>query len=102
MDENEESEKTESVNQNKAIVDDTLDKLKIEIEKRLALEDGVSKLSEALLAQVPENLKAIIPADLSPAERAAWFMKAKETGVFDKQERPVVPETDTTTKSVPE
>ncbi len=63
-----------------------------EVAKRRALEEQVAHMAGAMLAGIPENLKALIPSELSPAAQVAWFLKAKETGVFGVA--PVVPGTD--------
>lgn len=44
-----------------------------------------------VLSLVPEHLRGLIPASLSPADQIDWFNQAKATGIFDK---PVVPATD--------
>lgn len=48
-------------------------------------------LAEAVLAQVPERFKALIPDGLDAAAKVKWFQKAKAGGAFDA---PVVPATD--------
>lgn len=63
-----------------------------EIGKRRALETEYAELAETVLAEVPDNLKPLIPADLGPAAKLKWFREAKKTGVFDT--KPKVPETD--------
>lgn len=63
-----------------------------EIGKRRALEEEVSGLAKTLLGEVPDNLKALIPENLSPAEQIAWFKKAKEGGAFEQRSK--VPTTD--------
>ena len=60
-----------------------------------ALKEQLADTAKAVLAGVPEQLRALIPASLSPAEQIAWFHSAKATGVFDK---PAVPTTDAGTK----
>lgn len=64
-----------------------------EIGKRRALEEELSATADALLAEVPEHLKALIPSDLGPAARMKWFREARKTGVFGGTAK--VPETDT-------
>lgn len=56
-----------------------------------ALKAQLADTAAQVLAGVPENLRDLIPAGLSPADQIAWFHKAKATGVFDK---PAVPPTD--------
>lgn len=64
-----------------------------EVAKRRALEDQVAHMANAMLAGIPENLKALIPSELAPAAQVAWFLRAKETGVFGAASV-VVPGTD--------
>lgn len=59
-----------------------------------ALKEQLVNTAAAVLAGVPENLRALIPANLPPADQLAWFHKAKATGVFDKPAAPAVPTTD--------
>lgn len=54
-----------------------------EIGKRKDLAEQVASIAHVVLANIPENLKALIPEELSPAEQVAWYLRAKETGVFD-------------------
>lgn len=62
-----------------------------EIGKRRALETDYADLADTILAEIPENLKALIPSELGPAAKVKWFREAKKTGVFDAKR---VPETD--------
>lgn len=58
------------------------------------LADAKAQLADAakvILAGVPEHLRGLIPASLSPADQIAWFNQAKESGAFAK---PTVPPTD--------
>ncbi len=74
-----------------------------EVAKRRALEEQVSGMADVMLNQVPETLKALIPTELSPAAQAAWYIKAKETGVFDAKApatTEAVPTTDETKPTV--
>jgi hypothetical protein len=64
-----------------------------EIGKRRALETEYADLADSLLADIPDRLKALVPAELSPAAKIKWFREAKKTGVFDAKVD--VPETDT-------
>lgn len=57
-----------------------------------ALKAQLADTAATVLAGVPENLRALIPASLSPADQLAWFHSAKATGVFDA--KPAVPTTD--------
>lgn len=63
-----------------------------EIGKRRALETENAEMADAILSEVPDNLKSLIPADLGPAAKIKWYREAKKTGVFDA--KPVVPDTD--------
>ena len=56
-----------------------------------ALKAQLEETAKIVLAGVPEHLRGLIPAALSPADQIAWFNQAKATGVFDK---PAVPPTD--------
>lgn len=57
-----------------------------------ALEAQLADTATAVLAGVPEHLRALIPANVSPADQLAWFHTAKATGVFET--KPAVPATD--------
>jgi len=57
-----------------------------------ALKEQLAETAKAVLADVPEHLRALIPTSLSPADQIAWFNKAKASGAFDK---PKVPNTET-------
>lgn len=65
-----------------------------EIAKRRELEEQVSHMADAMLAAIPEDLKPLIPDGMSPAAKVAWYIRAKETGVFNAKKADV-PETDT-------
>lgn len=56
-----------------------------------ALKARLADTAKTVLAGVPEHLRGLIPASLSPADQIAWFNQAKISGAFDK---PVVPPTD--------
>lgn len=58
-----------------------------------ALKASLADTAATVLAGVPEHLRGLIPANLSPADQIAWFHTAKATGVFDA--KPTVPPTDT-------
>lgn len=58
-----------------------------------ALKNQLTDTATAVLAGVPENLRGLIPASMSPADQLAWFHAAKATGVFDT--KVTVPVTDT-------
>ena len=64
-----------------------------EIAKRRALEGELDEIANGILAEVPENLKPLIPEGFSPAAKVNWFNNAKATGVFNS--KPDVPTTDT-------
>ncbi|ONF95981.1 hypothetical protein [Sphingomonas jeddahensis] len=57
-----------------------------------ALKAQLADTATTVLAGVPEHLRGLIPASLSPADQLAWFHNAKATGVFDA--KPAVPATD--------
>lgn len=63
-----------------------------EIGKRRTLETEYADFAESVLAEIPEKLKALIPAELGPGAKLKWFREAKKTGVFSA--KPDVPETD--------
>ncbi|KGB81928.1 hypothetical protein JT55_10225 [Rhodovulum sp. NI22] len=63
-----------------------------EVGKRRALESEYADFAETVLAEIPDNLKPLIPADYGPAQKLKWYRDAKKTGVFDA--KPNVPETD--------
>lgn len=63
-----------------------------EIGKRRNLETEYAEFAESVLAEIPDNLKALIPAELGPGAKLKWFREAKKTGVFNA--KPHVPETD--------
>lgn len=57
-----------------------------------ALRAQLADTATAVLAGVPDRLRGLIPAGLSPADQLAWFHTATATGVFDA--KPAVPPTD--------
>jgi hypothetical protein len=57
-----------------------------------ALKAALAETATTALAGVPEHLRALVPASLSPADQLAWFHNAKATGVFDA--KPAVAATD--------
>jgi hypothetical protein len=63
-----------------------------EISKRRSVETEYADLAESVLADIPDRLKPLIPADLGPGAKLKWYREAKKTGVFDV--KPDVPETD--------
>ncbi|WP_020562075.1 hypothetical protein [Methylosarcina fibrata] len=65
-----------------------IERLKTELAANTA---DLEFVANAMLATIPDGLKALIPEELSPAAKVKWFNKAKETGIF----RTAVPETDT-------
>ncbi|WP_022686599.1 hypothetical protein [Sphingomonas phyllosphaerae] len=56
-----------------------------------ALKAQLADTVTTVLAGVPEHLRGLIPASLTPADQLAWFHTAKATGVFDA--KPAVPAT---------
>ena len=65
-----------------------------ERQKRKAAEEQLEAMASQVLAQVPEDMRGLIPESLPPMERVAWFNSAKATGIFDKTAKPSVPKTD--------
>lgn len=63
-----------------------------EIGKRRNLETEYAEFADAVLSEIPDNLKALIPAELGPGAKLKWFREAKKTGVFSVKRE--VPETD--------
>ncbi len=57
-----------------------------------ALKAQLADTAATVLASVPESLRALIPANLPPADQVAWFHTAKATGVFDAKRS--IPATD--------
>lgn len=47
----------------------------------------------AMTAELPEPLRALVPASLSPAEKLEWLTNAKKAGIFTPNGAPV-PTTD--------
>ncbi|GAB6153729.1 hypothetical protein JCM17380_24790 [Desulfosporosinus burensis] len=45
-------------------------------------ESIIAELIEAKMAEVPENLKELVPANLSLKERMDWLAKAEKSGIF--------------------
>lgn len=63
-----------------------------ELGKRRALEEELAHIASVVLSAVPENLKPLIPTELSPAQQAAYWIRVRDAGVLTPN--PVVPETD--------
>lgn len=63
-----------------------------EIGKRRSLETEYAEFAESVLAEIPDNLKPLIPAELNAGAKLKWYREAKKTGVFNA--KPDVPETD--------
>jgi hypothetical protein len=63
-----------------------------------ALKSQLTETAASALAAVPEHLRPLIPASLSPADQLGWFHTAKATGVFDA--KPAVPATDSGKPSI--
>jgi hypothetical protein len=66
-------------------------------EQLSAAKKEADSLADALLASVPDRLKALIPEGLDAAARVRWFNKAKAAGAFDSV---AVPGTDTGKPSI--
>ncbi len=62
-----------------------------------ALGEQLAHMANTIIGTVPENFRALIPAQLSPAQQAAWVLEARKTGLFEK---PTVPTTDNTKPTV--
>lgn len=65
-----------------------VDQLKAQLAAQAAEMDSIAN---AVLANIPEGLKALIPDELSPAAKVNWFNKAQAAGLLN---RPQVPGTD--------
>lgn len=50
--------------------------------------DELREIVESVLAEVPDALRALIPAELTDAQKLRWFKAAKASGVF-AQKAPV-------------
>jgi len=64
------------------------DQLRAQID---AAKQEAKAAADALLANVPERLKPMIPEGLEPVALIRWYTKAKATGAFDPVK---VPKTD--------
>lgn len=71
-----------------------LDQLKARLAAQAA---EMNDISNAVLANIPDGLKVLIPDELSPAAKVKWYQKAQAAGLLI---RPQVPETDITKPSV--
>lgn len=71
-----------------------VDQLKAQLAAQVAELDEIAK---AILSNIPDGLKALIPEDLSPAAKVKWYQKAQAAGLLI---RPQVPETDTSKPGV--
>lgn len=47
-----------------------------------ALAEQIAHMADAMLEVIPDHLRPLIPEGLSPARKVAWFLKARDTGVF--------------------
>ena len=52
-----------------------------EIGKRRTLETELTELADTLLAEIPEHLKSLVPAELSPSARIKWLLVPPVTSV---------------------
>jgi len=69
-----------------------------QLKAQLAEKDAdLLAIANAVLQNIPDGLKALIPDDLTPAAQVKWFNKAQAAGLLVK---PQVPETDTRKPSV--
>ncbi len=48
-----------------------------------ALESQLAAVETALLAEVPPNLKALVPSGLPIGDRIGWIQQAKASGLFN-------------------
>ncbi len=71
-----------------------LDQLKAQLAAQTAEMD---EIANAVLNNIPDGLKALIPEELSPAAKVKWYQKAQAAGLLI---RPQVPETDTSKPNV--
>ncbi len=67
-----------------------LDQLKAQLATQAT---EMNEIATAVLANIPDGLKALIPEELTPAAKVKWYQKAQAAGLLI---RPQVPETDTT------
>lgn len=52
--------------------------------KRKAAESALTEMVEVLKADVPEDMRDLIPASLPPVEQAKWIKAAMAKGLFSK------------------
>lgn len=62
-----------------------------EIEKRKKTEAALAEVAEALIEDVPEDKRELIP-DLSPADKIKWLRKAGKAGLWDEPQAPNGPD----------
>lgn len=60
-----------------------------------ALEGQLRAVSDALVSEVPEKFRALIPAGLPVADQVKWLQQAKAAGLFGGAPTAPVPTTDT-------
>src|SRR4051812_21824479 len=65
-----------------------------EIQRRKAIEGELADVAEAMIEEVPEEYRALVP-DLRPAQKVKWLRDAKAAGLFGGKARVTVPVTDT-------
>lgn len=71
-----------------------VDQLKAQLAAQVA---EMEEITKAILANIPDGLKALIPEELSPAAKVKWYQKAQAAGLLV---RSPVPETDTSKPGV--
>ncbi|WP_027368949.1 hypothetical protein [Desulfocurvibacter africanus] len=49
-----------------------------------AMQDALSSVLEDLKADIPENMRELIPGGLPPAEQIKWIRQAQKKGLFAK------------------
>jgi len=68
-------------------IKETTDKLTSEVEKYKTL---VGEMVASKLQAIPEDMRELVPAELSDEQKIAWISKAEEKGLFKKQAQVVV------------
>jgi hypothetical protein len=56
-----------------------------------ALKASLAETAAKVLANVPEHLRGLVPASLSPSDQIAWFEQAKATGARAQRSPPRPP-----------
>ena len=53
--------------------------------QRKAAEAALEEIASSLVEEVPEDMRDLIPAELSPAARIKWVRAAMQKGIFGSQ-----------------